>query len=200
MIPNNFKKILHVGKAKIGLTDEQYKDILRQCSDGKCESSADMLFTKDHFKRVMKIYEKLGFTPEKPQGTRPGMATPEQLAKIKAMWPFVSKANDQESAYREFLKKRFGVSDETFLTANKAGNVIDALKDMYLRRILTNCVDGEKENQLIKSFKDIHSTFKPSELAFLLTVAVSKDEALRKDLGDHARTMRSWQFEKLLRD
>ncbi|NLW36258.1 MAG: regulatory protein GemA [Syntrophorhabdus aromaticivorans] len=71
-------------------------------------------------------------------GFRPGMASPEQLQKIEAMWNrlYPSPFMEQEQAeLRAFLSHRFKTADLRFLDSDTAGKVISALKAMTKRKL-----------------------------------------------------------------
>ena len=103
-INNAQKALLHIAADEIGIDRDTYEDILDQY--GGVRSSVDL--TPAAFKRVMKHLEALGFkrrhkapqvnsTARRDQyehyrarwaslGLRPGMATPDQLARIECDW------------------------------------------------------------------------------------------------------------------
>ena len=71
--------------------------------------------------------------------SRAGMATEKQVKKIYAMWWAMPagyyEKGKQLSSLRGFLKKRFRVDHENFLTFRKAGQVIEAIKAIGLRSL-----------------------------------------------------------------
>ena len=134
---------MHVAKSKLGLDDDTYRDVLKAHA-GVTSSKA---ISYEGFKSVMTYFEGCGF---KPSGARrrargagpnaarqPGMATVKQLKKIYAMWFALSgswyKKGKEYKALRGFLKKRFRVDHENFLTFEKASDVIEALKKIGTR-------------------------------------------------------------------
>lgn len=139
-ISNRQKALLHVAKAKLGLTDEVYRDILR--IHGGVESSTGLNWPG--YQRVKKHLASLGFTSRGGSGRtgvgpapadgvkRPGFASPRRIRMIKGLWADLSYAppEKRQAALREFLHKRFGVSDLRFLTEMGAANVINALLGM----------------------------------------------------------------------
>lgn len=67
---------------------------------------------------------------------RAGMASPEQLRKIEAMWSEVSRVPQPEErtkALRHFIERVAKVSDLRFLDIEGAGKVLNALKAMQSR-------------------------------------------------------------------
>lgn len=66
MISNAKKAVLHVAKAKLHLEDDQYRDLLR--AEGGQASASDL--DDAGFDRVMKRFERLGFTSTAKQQRR----------------------------------------------------------------------------------------------------------------------------------
>lgn len=67
---------------------------------------------------------------------RPGMASPQQLRKIEAMWQDVSVVSEQNArgrALRQFVQRVAGVADMRFLDSEGAGKIINALNAMKRR-------------------------------------------------------------------
>jgi len=209
--------IIHVAKNQLGLDEDDYREILYSATKGKCTSAAQ-IETEGQFKAVMQLFEKLGFKNDLDQpeddhydhATNPGrrgraMASPEQLNKICVMWQFVTR--DQvhwEDALHAFLKKRFKVDHRRFLKRKKAQYVIEAIKDMYLRKILVaGCEaighNGEKvENQLIELYRFIAGHFTTEELIAVLTMHVYCNPQISNDSKIMLRTMGGMQFRSLI--
>ncbi len=155
MISNAKKAVIHVAKSQLGLGEDEYRDAL--------EAHAGVKSAKDlngkGFLAVMKHFEACGFERKrsafKVQGSgfrdepataapgtgltqRPGMATEKQVKKIYAMWwampaGYYEKGR-QLQALRGFLKKRFRVEHENFLTFKTAHGVIEAIKQLGIRQ------------------------------------------------------------------
>ena len=153
------KALLHIAADEIGIDRDTYEDILDQY--GGVRSSVDL--TPAAFKRVMKHLEGLGFErrPKAPQvnsttrrdqyehyrarwaslGHRPGMATPDQLARIECDWDELrwwwqgeDKKGSREKALRGLLFKRFHRSELRMLETRDAFKVIEALKNIAARK------------------------------------------------------------------
>ena len=134
-LTNSQKAVLHVAKAKLCLEDDEYRDALQ--AHGGVSSSKDLDYRG--FLDVMKHFEACGFasppSKRKPPSERdrgPGRATDGQLRKIFAMWWSLGssyyKPGLEKKALRGFLKKRFRVDHENFLTFGQAHGVIEAIK------------------------------------------------------------------------
>lgn len=147
-IGNREKTIIHVAKARMGLDDTTYRDILR--NHGKVESSLALDWRG--YQAVMRRFKELGFSirhkkSEKSAesaakkyddlGQRPGMASPAMLRKIEAMWRDVARV-PTDAALRIFLMQRFGAGDLRFLSAAIAWRVVEALKKMQSRSPITD--------------------------------------------------------------
>jgi hypothetical protein len=89
-------------------------------------------------KQASLVIDRLQPKRIKPRPNRPGMATQKQIRMIQGIWgdfgrrKFYAKGQGQK-ALREFLGKRFGVSDIRFLTVSRARAVIEALKSIQRR-------------------------------------------------------------------
>ena len=109
-----------------------------------------------------------------------------------------------EDALHAFLKKRFKVDHRRFLKREKAQYVIEAIKDMYLRKILVaGCEaighNGEKvENQLIELYRFIAGHFTTEELIAVLTMHVYCNPQISNDSKIMLRTMGGMQFRSLI--
>ena len=118
--------ILHVAKKQLGLDDATYRDML-QSYDG-VKSAKDL--SLQGFRQIMNCFVDTGFGTKLLE--RSGMATPGQIRKIYASWWALSGSYYEEGQERTslggFLKKRFAVSHEQFLTFQKATAVIEAIK------------------------------------------------------------------------
>ncbi|MBW2673370.1 MAG: regulatory protein GemA [Deltaproteobacteria bacterium] len=145
------KSLLHVAKARLGLDDETYRQILH--SNAGVRSAADNRLTLSGFRRVMDHLTEKGFkkTPgtadhtgytqrlakwKKAVGYRPDMATPEQLAKLETDWDFMKWywAPDGFGNYtlslRGFIRKCARVGDLRFMTFGQAHKTIEAMKSI----------------------------------------------------------------------
>ena len=134
-LSNQQKAVLHVAKAKLCLEDNEYRDALQ--AHGGVRSSKDLDYRG--FLSVMKHFEACGFAspvskrkPPEGRDRGPGRATDGQLRKIFAMWWSLGssyyKPGLEKKALRGFLKKRFRVDHENFLTFGQAHGVIEAIK------------------------------------------------------------------------
>lgn len=119
--------LLHVAKAKLKLTDAQYRMVLTRVAGVTSSTELD----RDGFDKVMGFFEYAGFRPlEKTgpdYGNRPGMASFAQLELIRSLW---SEWSDGGEGLDVWLKRTFKVDSARFLTAEAAPKVITALKAM----------------------------------------------------------------------
>jgi len=132
------KAILHVAKKKLCLDDATYRAMLE--AHGGARSAKDLDYRG--FKAVMKHLEAAGFKGGRPQTAdrrprRRGRASEAQIAKIKALWAALGgsyyEKGQEWRALRGFLKKRFRVEHENFLTFEQAHKVIEAIKNIRRR-------------------------------------------------------------------
>ena len=135
------KAALHVAKGKLALSDDEYRDALEAYGGVRSSTKLDY----DGFRAVMRHFEGCGFKSRRsgngsrrPEagGHRPGMASDKQIRKIYASWWALENYythGEERKALRGFLKKRFRVEHENFLTFEKAIAVIEAIKGIGSR-------------------------------------------------------------------
>lgn len=146
-INNGQKALFHLAAAQVGMDEAEKRDLLRDVAGIDSLKSV----TLEKFRDVMDELKRRGFVKKpgkgdntaftrsfvkwkKAVGARPGMATPEQLARIETDWSGMrwywasSGAGHPERSLRGFLKSQAEVSDLRFLSFDQAGNVIEALK------------------------------------------------------------------------
>jgi hypothetical protein len=146
-INNSQKALLHLAVAQLGMDDGEKRDMLRDVAG--VESSKDLTLPK--FQAVMTELERRGFkkrpgTHERngylkalvkwktQAGSRPRMATPQQLARIETDWDGMrwywarDGFGNYQLSLRGFLRSQAGVADLRFLTFSAAHKIIDAIK------------------------------------------------------------------------
>lgn len=125
--------LIHVAKARLGLTDDLYRKILLHY--GGVASSRDL--DHDGFALVMEAFDLLGFKSDFKRanfGTRPGMATARQVALIRELWAEYTDGDGTEASLGKWLERTFKVSSLRFVTAPMAPKAITALKRMKVRK------------------------------------------------------------------
>jgi hypothetical protein len=139
--------VLHVAKKALCLSDDEYRGALLAHGDADSAKSLDY----KGFRAVMMHFERCGFKqlskqshkqstaypvrPESVEGRpygRPGMATDKELRKIYASWwalggSYYERGQELRSL-RGFLRKRFRVDHENFLSSRQAWQVIEGIK------------------------------------------------------------------------
>ena len=123
------KTILHVAKAKLGLDDDVYRQVLVRIAGVTSSTELDQA----GFEAIMGFFDYCGFRPlgkgAPRYGNRPGMATFAQLELIRELW---RELHDQDACDDEaltgWLLKYHKVSSMRFLTLDAARKVIVALK------------------------------------------------------------------------
>jgi phage gp16-like protein len=121
--------VLHVAKKQLQLSDDNYLAILRET--GGVASAKDL--SEHGFEAVMLRFYRMGFRSTwnaRNFGYRPGMATPRQVAMIRALWNEFTKGQGTDQTLGKWLSNKFGVSSVRFLDAEKARQVGGALKRM----------------------------------------------------------------------
>lgn len=131
-LPRNKIALIHVGRSRLGLGDADYRALLRRVAG--VESSTKLNdFT---FGLVLQEFVRLGFRSDfaaRNIGQRPGMATPAQIARLRADWRRYTTGQGTDRSLGKWLG-RFGASDVRFLTADAAHRAIGALSKMLARK------------------------------------------------------------------
>ncbi len=129
-ITSRQKAILHVAKAKLGLTENQYRSCLVHIAG--VESSIDL--DQPGFEAVLGFFEWRGFTPlvahGPSYGVRPGMASFAQLELVRALWREWTSGEGSEDGLNTWILRTFKVSSLRFLTKEHGRKAITALKAM----------------------------------------------------------------------
>jgi hypothetical protein len=131
-LTNSQKAILHVAKAKLGISDETYRTALVQV----CGVTRSTELDREGFEALMGLFEYLGFKPTEAKGAnygaRPGMASFAQLELIRALWREITRADRRaptdEQGLNKWLLGTFKLSALRFLPKDTAPKVITALK------------------------------------------------------------------------
>jgi phage gp16-like protein len=123
-------QLVHIGKAKMGLSDEAYRAFLGGIA-GK-QSCADM--TEKQLAAVLRAMRKNGFAQltNRVKPEEKGGATLEQLEYIKGMWRKCAR-NKSDKALLAFTDRIAHVKSLRFLTVHTAQDVILALRDMMIK-------------------------------------------------------------------
>lgn len=142
MLDRSKLALIHVAQGQLGLDDDEYRTILHSVCG--VESAKDIK-SDDDFKALMKAFERLGFKQEKVarramkfRRDNDAPATPDQMAIIEETWKRVTREPEEwQNTLANFLHSRFHVPKFALLTRRKASDVIEALKAMYLRTVLS---------------------------------------------------------------
>lgn len=132
MITRKQLALVHLAKARLGMSEEAYRDMLRLYAGVDSAAQLDA----EGFDIVMARYGQLGFTSSwhaRNLGDRPGMATAKQVALIRGLWRDWS-GGDDDRALGRWLENSFGVSALRFLDTAATQKAITALKSMAARK------------------------------------------------------------------
>ena len=126
--------LLHVARRDLALTDDDWRGILRETAG--VASSRDL--DAGGVDSVLRHLETLGFTPDlaprgKDYGWRAGMASPKQVALIRALWHQYTEGQGDDRSLGKWLHRTIKVSDIKFVTYRDAGRAITALLTMVRR-------------------------------------------------------------------
>lgn len=131
-LPEGRRKLLYVAKRRLNLSDEDFRALLLAYGGTESTGSLD----ERGFDAVMDRFRALGFVSDARRatlGNRPGMASPAQVQKIKALWGEVME-NPTDRALDHFISNHFKVSALRFVDAKCASTIISVLVRMRDRR------------------------------------------------------------------
>ena len=124
---------IHVAKKQLDLSDAEYRAVLLRVAGVSSSKDLDGL----GFEMVIDRFTHLGWRPALGRqfyGFRRGMATPAQIALIRALWDEFTGTAGTDLTLGKWLHRTFGVSSPRFVTAEHAPKAIAALKAMTGRR------------------------------------------------------------------
>jgi phage gp16-like protein len=134
---------IHIGKKDLALTDDIYRDILREA--GGVESSKDLDWRGRQ--AVLERYKELGWKPQPAKKAAPStsgrgrgvreLADDPQSKKIRALWIELHQAgkvrDPSETALISYVKRMTKVAALQWLNTAQASTVIEALKKWLTR-------------------------------------------------------------------
>jgi hypothetical protein len=123
-------QLIHIGKAKLGLTEDAYRAFLEGATGKRSCSS----LTERQLAAVLRAMRRSGFsqTPRRVKSEEQGAANAAQLEYIKGMWQKCAR-NKSDEALLAFVYRIAGVKSLRFLTVQTAQKVILALRDMMVK-------------------------------------------------------------------
>lgn len=125
MLPEGKRRLLQVARARLSLSEDQYRAILKDHGDARSARDLDA----QGFERVLDQFRRLGFATDRRKagfGDRFGMATDAQVRLIRDLWAEVS-GGLPEVRLNSWLE-HFGVSALRFTTKDQAAKIIAALR------------------------------------------------------------------------
>lgn len=125
---------IHVAKAKLGMTEDDYRALLRDYAGVESSKALD----DDGFELVMFRFHELGFESawlKRHYGYRAGMVTPRQVALMRKLWAKYTRGQGSNAQLDRWLERTFKVSSQRFLTRELAGKAIAALVSMASRNV-----------------------------------------------------------------
>lgn len=133
-------RLIHVGKAELGMADDTYRGIVATHADGKT-STADC--TLPELDRVLAHLKSAGFKVRKPKASRPAEHRPmdpsAEAAKARALWLWLHQVgivkNPSEAALAAFAKRTCGV--DALQWARRLDKLIEGIKAWSARELET---------------------------------------------------------------
>jgi phage gp16-like protein len=124
---------IHIAKKELGLSDEEYRDLVRATVPGK-ESAADL--TDGELQRLLERLRQLGWRPRLPRTAQRPL--PPMVWKARGIWLQLHELgavrNPSWAALARFVKRMTGVGDLRQLSVKQGTVVIEALKG-WLERV-----------------------------------------------------------------
>ncbi len=127
-------QLVHVGKTKLGLDDDLYREVLKSCT-GKTSSK---LLNIAQLETVLDRMKQLGFQVEsKDKAGVKNLADDAQSKLIRHLWLQLHNAgqvrNSSEKALAKFVENKVGVSALQFLSTKNADMIITHLRQWCKR-------------------------------------------------------------------
>jgi phage gp16-like protein len=125
-------RLVQIVKRQLALDDETYRHLLKESAG--VESAKDL--DNVGLNAFVREAKRLGFrhTSATSFGARRGMATPKQVAMIRALWTDWSTVDASEKALNVWLESSYGISALRFLSSDAAGKAINGLRAMIRRK------------------------------------------------------------------
>jgi phage gp16-like protein len=179
---------IHIARKDLALTEEIYRDIIREASGGKTESSGELNWRGR--RAVLERFRELGWKPRhagKKAGQRPSrpLADYPEAKMIRGLWielhqlhqAGAAKAvrDSSEKALNSFVKRMTGIDDLHWLQRRgRVDHIIEALKAW---------VDRSRQDCFVAWWKANHTDVRLDEplTALLLHAACSLDTGATPD-------------------
>jgi len=130
MISNKQKALIHLAKSRLGLSEAEYREILR--AQGGAESSK---FLDDlGAERVMRFFQTMGFEYEKPRRKR-DFTILASAGQRKVLWHLAEDLQWIPKRLYGFILKMTGKEHVEQLTREEASKCIEGLKKMRGRSV-----------------------------------------------------------------
>ena len=127
---NKLIQLIHVGKNKLGLNEDEYRGFLFV----NCGRDSSAKMTIRQLEKALKAMRSGGFeqSPDRVKPLEKGRATLEQLEYIKGVWAVCAR-NKSDEALAAFVKRIARVDALRFLDVDLAQKVILALREMMIK-------------------------------------------------------------------
>jgi hypothetical protein len=138
MINNKQKALLHVAKSQLGLTEEEYREILK--AHGGAESSVHL----DEFglEKVMRFFSELGFKRKRgrdaEKARRGDLTILASEGQRKMIYHLMEDLGWWPARLYGFIEKMIGKERPEELTKEEAPKVIEGLRAMRNRKATWN--------------------------------------------------------------
>ncbi|MFC3874891.1 gp16 family protein [Neisseria musculi] len=133
-------KLIHVGKSRLMMSDNDYRTLLANASGGKTSSKALSVAELEQVLRAMKAQGFVVATKAQRKQGKPDIAVRDhgrQTAKIRALWLELHRLgavrSPSELGLARFVKRMTGVDYHGWLDTDNASKVIEHLKQWVLR-------------------------------------------------------------------
>ncbi|GAB4366882.1 MAG: hypothetical protein Kow00114_25140 [Kiloniellaceae bacterium] len=126
--------VVHLAKARLGLDEDSYRDLLRQAAGVGSSKQLD----DAGFAAVMDRFKQLGFVSTAAKANLAGrhwsMASDGQVAKLRKLWETYTDGKGDDASLGKWLDRQGWASALRFLGAPDAQKAIGALSRMVQRK------------------------------------------------------------------
>jgi len=144
MIDKTKIALLHIAKARLGLSDGAYRDCLRHVAGVASSTELD----EHGFEVLMRHFTRRGFVSDyraRGFGERPGMASFKQVNLIRRLWAEATDDEGDDLTLGRWMERRFGVAALRFADQRQAQKIIAALKNWTRRKREKAAEQGEAQ-------------------------------------------------------
>lgn len=189
---------------KKGYSKEQMYIDISAIAGRKIISRTDEHLNNHHFAAMLNHLKKIGWAPAPPASRDRGddWMNEEQLERMRHLWNIASHAQDKTKALEEFLKCRYQVNDIQWIKKDRAGDIIDTIKIMAVRKAMVcllnkSGMSGIIENSAFEVYRYVHAGFTHEELAAVIAAEMIVQNGFEKHFKNQINELEKLEFRKI---